>query len=63
MLDPIIRTVYMYVSKDVRIRGYFFEAKGGPRAKPFGKHSAKLCRFLSSRAVIHLNYKQTTGTC
>ena len=27
---------YMYVRKDVRIRGYFSKPKGDPRAKEFG---------------------------
>jgi hypothetical protein len=33
----MIRTIYTYVSKDVRISGYFLEAKRGPRTNNFVK--------------------------
>jgi hypothetical protein len=38
LLIPIIWTLYIYVSKCVRIRGYFFKPKGVNAQKKFGKH-------------------------
>jgi hypothetical protein len=37
----VIRIVYIYVSKDVRILGYFLKAKTGPQAEKFGRHWRK----------------------